>query len=105
MKLRRSAIAPTPIGACPADKQARRSVFGVALLAAFEAALCLIPVPPPIGRQTVREHLAKLDQFRHDLADAAHGLVDTNRLGLAGDGDQIELASLNDMLGHSIGLS
>ena len=86
------------------DKQARRSILGVAELAAFEAALRLIPVLPTIGSQTGREHLSKRNPLRRDLADAADGLLDTDGLGLAGDGDEIELACLNDLLGHSIGL-
>src|ERR1700722_14579578 len=86
------------------DKQARRCVLRIAEQAVFETRLRLVPILPAIGSQTVRIHLAKLNPFLRDFAEATHCLINTDRLGLSGDSDKIELACLNDLLGHSIGL-
>ena len=76
----------------------RRAILRCGALAAFEVGLRLVPILPAIGGKAAREQLAQLAPLGAELAGPAHRLVDADRLGLAGDGDQVELARLDDLL-------
>ena len=66
--------------------------------AGLEAGLRFVPIPPAVGGKAVGEEVAQLALLRRKLAGAGHRLVDADRLGLAGDGDEVELARLDGLL-------
>src|SRR4051812_42123409 len=95
-----------PISRWPSDaqrcdtlaKKARRPVLRHSAQAALELGLRLIPILPAIGSKAAGIQLAQFALLGAEFASTAHGLVDADRLGLAGDGNEVELARLDDLL-------
>src|SRR5271169_5274063 len=85
-------------------KERRSPVLRCNVQTALEMGLRLVPILPAIGGEAIREQFAQLTSLGPDLAGAAHRLVDADRLGLADDGDEVELACLDDLLRQPIGL-
>src|ERR1700720_1655571 len=84
-------------------KEARWPVLLGGAQTALEVGLRLVPILLAIRGEAVREQLAQLALLRLEFADATHHLIDPDRFGLAGDGDEVELACLNDLLRQPIG--